>query len=82
MWNQQTNMNKSKKRESMVLVEISVNSDDKFEIRLQKFDKATVPVIVGLLEKVKFDLLARDFDEDGAADELPLEFSMSNKYDA
>jgi hypothetical protein len=75
-------MSKSKKKEPLVLVEISINSDDKFEIRLQRVDKSTIPVIVGLLEKVKFDLLARDFDEDGAAEELPSVNVTNNKYDA
>ena len=62
-------MSKNNKKEPLVLVEIRINADDKFEIRIQKVDKATIPVIVGLLEKVKFDLLARDFDEDGAIEE-------------
>lgn len=75
-------MSKSKKKEPIILVEISINSEDKFEIRLQKVDKATIPVIVGLLEKVKFDLLASDYDEDGAAEELPPVINMNNKYDA
>lgn len=75
-------MSKSKKKEPIILVEISINSEDKFEIRLQKVDKATIPVIVGLLEKVKFDLLARDYDEDGAAEELPPVINMNNKFDA
>jgi len=75
-------MSKSKKREPIVLVEISINLEDKFEIRLQKVDKSTIPVIVGLLEKVKFDLLARDYDEDGAAEELPSVNIINNKYDA
>ena len=76
-------MSKSKKKEPIVLVEISINLEDKFEIRLQKVDKSTIPVIVGLLEKVKFDLLARDFDEDGAIEEdsLPVNF-MNNIFDA
>jgi len=76
-------MSKSKKREPIILVEISINLEDKFEIRLQKVDKSTIPVIVGLLEKVKFDLLARDFDEDGAIEEeaLPVNF-MNNKFEA
>ena len=75
-------MSKNNKKESMILVEISINSDDKFEIRLQRVDKSTIPVIVGLLEKVKFDLLARDFDEEGAAEELPSVNITNNKYDA
>ena len=75
-------MSKNNKKESMILVEISINSDDKFEIRLQKVDKATIPVIVGLLEKVKFDLLARDFDEDGEAEELSAAVNNHNKYEA
>jgi hypothetical protein len=76
-------MSKSKKKEPIVLVEISINLEDKFEIRLQRVDKSTIPVIVGLLEKVKFDLLARDYDEDGAIEEdaLPVNF-MNNKFDA
>jgi hypothetical protein len=76
-------MSKNNKKEPLVLVEIRINADDKFEIRIQKVDKATIPVIVGLLEKVKFDLLARDFDEDGAIEEdsLPVNF-MNNKFEA
>jgi hypothetical protein len=76
-------MSKNNKKEPLVLVEIRINADDKFEIRIQKVDKATIPVIVGLLEKVKFDLLARDFDEDGAIEEdsLPINF-MNNKFEA
>ena len=76
-------MSKNNKKEPLVLVEIRINTDDKFEIRIQKVDKATIPVIVGLLEKVKFDLLARDFDEDGAIEEdsLPVNF-MNNKFEA
>ena len=76
-------MSKSKKKEPIVLVEISINLEDKFEIRLQRVDKSTIPVIVGLLEKVKFDLLARDYDEDGAIEEdaLPVNF-MNNKFEA
>jgi len=75
-------MSKSKKKEPIILVEISINSEDKFEIRLQRVDKSTIPVIVVLLEKVKFDLLARDFDEEGAAEELPSVNVTTNKYDA
>ena len=75
-------MSKSKNKEPIILVEISINLEDKFEIRLQKVDKSTIPVIVGLLEKVKFDLLARDYDEDGAAEELPPVINMNNKFDA
>lgn len=76
-------MSKNNKKEPLVLVEIRINADDKFEIRIQKVDKATIPVIVGLLEKVKFDLLARDFDEEGAIEEdsLPINF-MNNKFEA
>ena len=76
-------MSKNNKKEPLVLVEIRINADDKFEIRIQKVDKATIPVIVGLLEKVKFDLLARDFDEEGAIEEdsLPVNF-MNNKFEA
>jgi hypothetical protein len=75
-------MSKNNKKEPLILVEISINSDDKFEIKLQRVDKSTIPVIVGLLEKVKFDLLARDYDEDGAAEELPPVINMNNKFDA
>jgi len=76
-------MSKSKKKEPIVLVEISVNADERFEIKLQKLTKESIPVIVGLLEKVKFDLLARDYDEDAAIEEdsLPIKF-MNNKFDA
>jgi hypothetical protein len=42
----------------------------------------SIPVLVGLLEKAKFDLLARDFEEDfQEVDELPGNF-MNSKFDA
>lgn len=74
-------MIKNKKKESIVLLEMSITADDKFEIKLQKIDKTTIPIIVGLLEKVKFNLLSRDYDDDLDEEELPT-LNMFNKYES
>jgi hypothetical protein len=80
--NQQTDMSKSKKKDPITLVEIISNADNSFEIRLRKIEPQAIPVLVGLLEKAKFDLLARDFDDDlQELDELPSNF-MNTKFDA
>lgn len=75
-------MSKSKKKDPITLVEIISNADNSFEIRLKKFEPEAIPVLVGLLEKAKFDLLARDFEEEGPSEELPPVINMNNKYDA
>ena len=73
---------KSNKKEPITLVEIVSNADNSFEIRLQKIAPQAVPLLVGLLEKAKFDLLARDFDDQHEElDELPSNF-MNSKFDA
>jgi len=77
--NQQADMSKSKKKEPITLLEIVVNTDDNFEIRLKNVTPQSVPVLVGLLEKAKFDLLAREFDDE--PEELPGNF-MNSKFDA
>jgi hypothetical protein len=80
--NQQTIMKKSKKKEPITLVEIVSNADNSFEIRLRRVEDQAIPLLVGLLEKAKFDLLARDFDDDPQElDELPGNF-MNSKFDA
>ncbi len=55
---------KSKSKEPITLLEIVSNSDNTFEVRIARVNKMSIPVLVGLLEKAKFDLLARDFEED------------------
>ena len=73
---------KSNKKEPITLLEIVSNADNSFEIRLQKVAPQAVPLLVGLLEKAKFDLLARDFDDQHEElDELPSNF-MNSKFDA
>ena len=82
MLNQQTDMSKSKKKDPITLVEIISNADNSFEIRLRKIEPEAIPVLVGLLEKAKFDLLARDFDDQPQElDTLPTNF-MNTKFDA
>lgn len=82
MLNQQTDMSKSKKKDPITLVEIISNADNSFEIRLRKTEPEAIPVLIGLLEKAKFDLLARDFDDDlQELDKLPSNF-MNTKFDA
>jgi hypothetical protein len=72
----------SKSKEPITLLEIVSNVDNTFEVRIAKVNKMSIPVLVGLLEKAKFDLLARDFEEDfQEVDELPGNF-MNNKFDA
>jgi hypothetical protein len=49
---------------------------------MRQVDQKSVPVLVGLLEKAKFELLYSDFDDtEEELDDLPINFS-SNKYDA
>jgi hypothetical protein len=81
MKNSKSNKN-SKSKEPITLLEIVSNVDNTFEVRIAKVNKMSIPVLVGLLEKAKFDLLARDFEEDfQEVDELPGNF-MNNKFDA
>jgi hypothetical protein len=73
---------KRKSKEPITLLEIVSNSDNTFEIRIARVNKTSIPVLVGLLEKAKFDLLLKDFDEElEEVDELPGNF-MNNKFDA
>jgi hypothetical protein len=73
-------MTKKKAEEPIKVLEILSLVNGAYEIRMAQFERAAVPVVVGLLEKAKFDLLARDFDEDGPAEEFPI--TSTNKYDA
>jgi hypothetical protein len=73
---------KRKSKEPITLLEIVSNSDNTFEVRMARVNKTSIPVLVGLLEKAKFDLLLKDFDEElEEVDELPGNF-MNNKFDA
>jgi hypothetical protein len=73
---------KRKSKEPITLLEIVSNSDNTFEVRIARVNKTSIPVLVGLLEKAKFDLLLKDFDEElEEVDELPGNF-MNNKFDA
>ena len=75
-------MKNSKSKEPITLLEIISNSDNTFEIKMRQVDQKSVPVLVGLLEKAKFELLYSDFDDaEEEPTEHPLNFS-SNKYDA
>ena len=75
-------MAKKKAEESIRVLEINSHVDGGYEIKMAQFEKGAIPVLVGLLEKAKFDLLARDFDEDGEAEEISPRVSMTNKYEA
>ena len=46
-----------------------------------KVNEASIPVVVGLLEKVKFDLLIREYDEVEEKEQLPVNF-INQKFDA
>lgn len=75
-------MSKSKKKDPITLVEIISNADNSFEIRLRRIEPEAIPVLIGLLEKAKFDLLARDFDDQiQELDTVPTNF-MNTKFDA
>jgi hypothetical protein len=81
MKNSKSNKN-SKSKEPITLLEIVTNSDNTFEVRIARVNKMSIPVLVGLLEKAKFDLLLKDFDEElEEVDELPGNF-MNSKFDA
>lgn len=81
MKNSKSNKN-SKSKEPITLLEIVSNSDNSYEVRVARVNKMSIPVLVGLLEKAKFDLLLKDFDEEfQEVDELPVNF-MGNKFDA
>ncbi len=84
MYNQQTRLTMAKKKtdEPIRVLEILSYSEGGFEIRMAQFETTAVPLIVGLLEKVKFNLLASDYDENGAADEILSGVNMTNKYEA
>jgi hypothetical protein len=81
MKNSKSNKN-SKSKEPITLLEIVSNSDNTFEVRIAKVNKMSIPVLVGLLEKAKFDLLLKDFDEElEEVNELPGNF-MNSKFNA
>lgn len=72
----------SKSKDPITLLEIVSNNDNSYEVRIARVNKTSIPVLVGLLEKAKFDLLLKDFDEEfQEVDELPVNF-MNNKFDA
>lgn len=72
----------SKSKDPITLLEIISNNDNTFEIKMRQVDQKSVPVLVGLLEKAKFELLYSDFDDtEEELDDLPINFS-SNKYNA
>lgn len=72
----------SKSKDPITLLEIISNNDNTFEIKMRQVDQKSVPVLVGLLEKAKFELLYSDIDDaKEELDNLPINFS-SNKYDA
>jgi hypothetical protein len=72
----------SKSKDPITLLEIISNNDNTFEIKMRQVDQKSVPVLVGLLEKAKFELLYSDFDDaEEEPTDLPINFS-SNKYDA
>jgi hypothetical protein len=72
----------SKSKDPITLLEIISNNDNTFEIKMRQVDQKSVPVLVGLLEKAKFELLYSDIDDtEEELDDLPINFS-SNKYDA
>lgn len=82
---QQTSMSKSKSnsksKDPITLLEIISNNDNTFEIKMRQVDQKSVPVLVGLLEKAKFELLYSDIDDaEEELEDLPINFS-SNKYD-
>jgi hypothetical protein len=74
-------MSKSKSKDPVTLLEVVLTESNTFEIRMGKINTATIPVVVGLLEKVKFDLLIREYDEVEEKDELPVNF-INQKFDA
>jgi hypothetical protein len=74
-------MSKSKSKDPVTLLEVILTESNTFEIRMGKINTATIPVVVGLLEKVKFDLLIREYDEVEEKDELPVNF-INQKFDA
>jgi len=74
-------MSKSKSKDPVTLLEVVLTESSTFEIRMSKINTATIPVVVGLLEKVKFDLLIREYDEVEEKEELPVNF-INQKFDA
>jgi hypothetical protein len=74
-------MSKSKSKDPVTLLEVVLTESNTFEIRMGKINTATIPVVVGLLEKVKFDLLIREYDEVEEKEELPVNF-INQKFDA
>ena len=74
-------MSKSKSKDPVTLLEVVLTESNTFEIRMGKINTATIPVVVGLLEKVKFDLLIREYDEVEEKEELPVNF-INQKFEA
>lgn len=74
-------MSKSKSKDPVTLLEVILTESNTFEIRMGKINTATIPVVVGLLEKVKFDLLIQEYDEVEEKEELPVNF-INQKFDA
>lgn len=74
-------MSKSKSKDPVTLLKVVLTESNTFEIRMGKINTATIPVVVGLLEKVKFDLLIREYDEVEEKEELPVNF-INQKFDA
>lgn len=71
-------MAKERKKESVKVLEIRSNADGSYEILMSQFDTKATPVVIGLLEKAKFELLVRDHDE-AVMDSL---VDSTSKYDA
>jgi|LakMenE01Jun11ns_1017448.scaffolds.fasta_scaffold9957846_17 hypothetical protein len=70
-----------KKREPVTIIEVVITSNNNFEVKVGNVDSAAIPVLVGLLEKVKFELLIREYDDIEPEEKLPINF-MNNKFDA
>jgi len=70
-----------KKQEAITIIEVVVTSNNNFEVKVGNVDSAAIPVLVGLLEKVKFELLIREYDDIEPEEKLPINF-MNNKFDA
>jgi hypothetical protein len=70
-----------KKQEPVTIIEVVITSNNNFEVKVGNVDSAAIPVLVGLLEKVKFELLIREYDDIEPEEKLPINF-MNNKFDA
>lgn len=74
-------MSRSKSKDPVTLLEVVLTENNTFEIRMGKVNEASIPIVIGLLEKVKFDLLIREYDEVEEKEELPVNF-INQKFDA